>query len=73
MGLGKFRPNEQQCYKEIACLACGSLFVPHCYIFVDCSAKINFCIAGESADEISLSENRENKKRKLGKNAKTGV
>ena len=73
MGLGKFRPNEQLCYKEIACRACGSLFVPHCYIFKACSAKINFCIAGESADKISLSENRENKARQLGKRGKTVV
>lgn len=73
MGLGKFRPNEQLCYKEIACRACHSLFAPHCYVFYHCSAKINFCIVGESADQISLSEDRECKARQLGKRGKTLV
>lgn len=47
------------------CPECDSLFEPDCYIFLQCSAKINFCI-GESADQISLSEDREDKARQLG-------
>jgi hypothetical protein len=66
MGLGKFRPNEQLCYNQIICPECDSLFEPDCYIFFRCSAKINFCIVGESADQISLSEDREDKARQLG-------
>ena len=73
MGLGKFRPNEQLCYNEIACRACHSLFEPDCYLFVHCSAKINFSIVGKSADQISLSEDREDKARQLGKRGKTVI
>ena len=73
MGLGKFRPNEQLCYKKIACHACHSLFEPDCYLFYHCSAKINFCIPGESADQITLSEDRKGTGRQLGKRGKTLV
>ena len=49
------------------CPECDSLFEPDCYIYIffRC-AKINFCIAGESADQISLSEDRKSTARQLG-------
>lgn len=72
MGLGKFRPNEQLCYNQIICPECDSLFEPDCYIFLQCSAKINFCI-GESADQISLSEDREDEARQLGQRGETVI
>ena len=65
-GFGYFRPNEQECYDEIKCLACGSKFEPECYLFKKCSAKVNFCLEGKRPDKICLSEDRDHTARKLG-------
>lgn len=73
IGFGQFRPNEQRCRKEIVCNACQACFLPDCYIFRHCSAKIDFCIVNESPDEISLSENRDDKARALGKRGTTAL
>eukprot|EP00438_Fugacium_kawagutii_P034820 Skav235153 [mRNA] locus=scaffold1923:90288:91154:- [translate_table: standard] len=72
-GFGRFRPNEQRCRKEIVCHACGSCFLPYCYLFRNCSANIEFCIVNESPDKISLSEDRKDKARQLGRRGKTAL
>ncbi|CAJ1387953.1 unnamed protein product [Effrenium voratum] len=73
MGFGKHRPNEDYCYKQIVCPACKWAFFPHRFCFQECSAKINFCIQGETADEVSLSEDRDLKSRVFGKRGSPAV
>ncbi|CAJ1346800.1 unnamed protein product [Effrenium voratum] len=73
MGFGKHRPNEDYCYKQIVCPACKGAFFPHRFFFQKCSAKINFCIKGETADEVSLSEDRGSKSRVFGKRGSPAV
>lgn len=67
MGFGKHRPNEDYCYDQIVCPACKVPFFPERFFFQSSSAKINFCIAGESVDQVSISEAREYKSRVFGK------
>lgn len=67
-----FRPNEQFLEGEIKCRACGSSFVPQCYLFFKCSAQVNFRIQGAAAnDQVSLSIESEDQARRLGEPGRT--
>ena len=66
MGFGKFRPNEDLHYKQIICPACKAPFVPTRFFFQRCSAKINYCIAGDHPSVTTMSEDRPHKSRVFG-------
>eukprot|EP00434_Breviolum_minutum_P030543 symbB.v1.2.027012.t1/scaffold2631.1/size74421/7 len=66
MGFGKFRPNEDLHYKHIICPACQAPFVATRFFFQHCSAKINYCIAGDNPSVTTLSEDRVYKSRVFG-------
>jgi len=66
MGFGKFRPNEDLHYKQIICPACKAPFVPTRFFFHCCSAKINYCIAGDHPSVTTMSEDRPYKSRVFG-------
>ena len=66
MGFGKFRPNEDLHYKQIVCPACDTPFAPTQFYFQECSAKINYCIAGDHPSVTTMSEDRPYKSRVFG-------
>eukprot|EP00411_Alexandrium_monilatum_P050392 CAMPEP_0175450314 /NCGR_PEP_ID=MMETSP0095-20121207/62308_1 /TAXON_ID=311494 /ORGANISM="Alexandrium monilatum, Strain CCMP3105" /LENGTH=133 /DNA_ID=CAMNT_0016750787 /DNA_START=152 /DNA_END=553 /DNA_ORIENTATION=- len=73
MGVGTHRPNEEYVYGQISCPACKSTVWMDRFFFRACSAKISFCIKGESPNVVSISEERPMMARVFGELGKPAI